>query len=328
MNTIHKTGICFFTLILSICFSQQSVIAFDTLVASGEIHKFEFHNEATDSNEIVFEGSFRATITHETNIPIGFEWFNLERCFGLTEDGEIEYCTNDSRVGWRDAIERVQYEVFDINGNLILESAIQREVEANEAIVEFNRIINSETIYTFDPMGDFTDSSDSNWYIVKGSTADDSYEESVRFTWSSFGADSFMSDISVIQDSDDLNAAELGTFKAYLLNNESINFDLSGSITNLHELVDSDRDGYNDDVDACVNSVLNQTVVLNDNDSDVTNTLLDNGCTITDSINTLVTADQNHGDFISAVSIFLNGLISDGIISGSDKGAIQSSAAK
>lgn len=90
---------------------------------------------------------------------------------------------------------------------------------------------------------------------------------------------------------------------------------------------DTDGDGVPDDVDACVNSDQSPTVVIGGIDSGVTNVLFDDGCTIADLIAALAADVATHGDFVSAVANLLNTLKTDGVLTGKEKGAIQSAAA-
>lgn len=91
---------------------------------------------------------------------------------------------------------------------------------------------------------------------------------------------------------------------------------------------DADGDGVPDDVDACFDSDLSQTVVIDGCDSSVANMLFDDGCTIADLIDELASSASNHGDFVSAVAHLTNDLKKDGVISGEEKGMIQSCGAE
>ncbi|PYR63186.1 MAG: hypothetical protein DMF91_04225 [Acidobacteria bacterium] len=91
---------------------------------------------------------------------------------------------------------------------------------------------------------------------------------------------------------------------------------------------DSDGDGIADNVDACPASILGASIVIDGCESGVDNTLATNGCTRSDSIAQIAAAAANHGDFVSGVAALTNAWVSEGIISGREKGAIQSCAAK
>ncbi len=92
--------------------------------------------------------------------------------------------------------------------------------------------------------------------------------------------------------------------------------------------IDNDSDGILDYQDNCVNSDLSSTVVIGDCDSGVFNTLLPTGCTITDRIAECAAGVKNHGKFISCVAHLTNALKKDGVITGKEKGAIESCAAQ
>lgn len=92
--------------------------------------------------------------------------------------------------------------------------------------------------------------------------------------------------------------------------------------------IDQDDDGIPNCQDQCPSSDLRTTVVINSCDSEVPNTRLSTGCTISDLI--MQCADNgtsNHGGFVSCVAHVTNDLTSTGTISGHQKGAIQSCAA-
>jgi len=93
-------------------------------------------------------------------------------------------------------------------------------------------------------------------------------------------------------------------------------------------IIDTDGDGFPDDEDACPESDLSASVIIDGCDSGVDNLLLDSGCTISDLIADCAANASNHGQFVSCVAHLTNDLKSDGLISGKEKGAIQRCAAK
>jgi hypothetical protein len=90
--------------------------------------------------------------------------------------------------------------------------------------------------------------------------------------------------------------------------------------------IDTDGDGFPDNEDACPNSDLDTTVVIDGCDSGVDNALFGDGCTISDTIAELASTANNHGSFVSAVAHYTNDLKKGGVITGEDKEAIQSCA--
>jgi hypothetical protein len=91
--------------------------------------------------------------------------------------------------------------------------------------------------------------------------------------------------------------------------------------------VDSDGDGIPNDQDNCPDSDLSETVVIESCDSQVGNTLLPNGCTISDHVAECRADSRNHGQYVSCVSHLTNDLKHDGVLTGKEKGAIQSCVA-
>jgi len=92
--------------------------------------------------------------------------------------------------------------------------------------------------------------------------------------------------------------------------------------------LDSDGDGILDDIDQCPSSDLTPVVVIDGCDTGVTTVVLPDGCTIADEISTCATSAGNHGDFVSCVTQGMTDLMHQGIISGREKGAITSCAAR
>lgn len=116
-----------------------------------------------------------------------------------------------------------------------------------------------------------------------------------------------------------------------------INPDLTHSVQppedlTLPQLIDvgwfSDHDGVADGVDACLGSDLRPSVVVAGCDSGVPNTLSADGCSIGDRVKACSEGATNHGGFVSCVAHLTNGLVASGLISGKNKGAIQSCAAR
>jgi hypothetical protein len=91
---------------------------------------------------------------------------------------------------------------------------------------------------------------------------------------------------------------------------------------------DSDGDGVPDGSDACPNSNLSPTVVIDGCNTGVPNTLFANGCTISDEIAECAAGASNHGQFVSCVAKLTTQLKKQGTITGNQKGAIDSCAGK
>ena len=91
---------------------------------------------------------------------------------------------------------------------------------------------------------------------------------------------------------------------------------------------DADADGVVDDEDCNPTSDTNATIVIGGINTGVANHLFANGCTMSDLLSELKANASNHGGYVSAVAHLTNQWKSDGLISGADKGKIQSAAAK
>jgi hypothetical protein len=89
---------------------------------------------------------------------------------------------------------------------------------------------------------------------------------------------------------------------------------------------DADLDGSPDNFDCEPNSNLAPMVVIDGCDSGVQNFLFTSGCTLSDLIAHIGASAKNHGQFVSGVSQLTNDLKKAGLITGAQKGAIQSCA--
>ena len=91
---------------------------------------------------------------------------------------------------------------------------------------------------------------------------------------------------------------------------------------------DADSDGVANDEDCNPNSDVRPTIVIGAIDTGVPNTVFDNGCTSSDLIAQIAASARNHGAFVSGVANLTNQWVLDGLITGQQKGAIQSAAAR
>ncbi|HET6893440.1 MAG TPA: PA domain-containing protein [Pyrinomonadaceae bacterium] len=90
---------------------------------------------------------------------------------------------------------------------------------------------------------------------------------------------------------------------------------------------DADLDGVDSGVDCEPNSDLRPTIIIEACDSGVTNTLFNNGCTISDLIRHIAASSNNHGQFVAGVAQLTNFLKKEGLITAAQKEAIQECAA-
>jgi glucose/arabinose dehydrogenase len=77
-----------------------------------------------------------------------------------------------------------------------------------------------------------------------------------------------------------------------------------------------------------VQRIIVETVVIDGCDSGVANVVLDDERTVADGIDACAAGARNHGKFVSCVAHFTRALRRAGILSGSEKGAIQSCAGR
>ena len=95
------------------------------------------------------------------------------------------------------------------------------------------------------------------------------------------------------------------------------------------EDIDSDSDGIMDCGDNCPNSDLSVTVLIDGCDTGVSNYEIgDNGCYLSDWIIECAMNAKNHGHFVRCVVHITHDLVSYGIITGMEKGEINSCAGK
>ena len=89
---------------------------------------------------------------------------------------------------------------------------------------------------------------------------------------------------------------------------------------------DGDVDGLADSLDQCPASDRRSTVIVDGENTGVANRMFTNGCTIADLVLAEAAGAKNHGKFVSGVAHRLDALRDAGIISGAEKGRIQSAA--
>jgi probable HAF family extracellular repeat protein len=147
----------------------------------------------------------------------------------------------------------------------------------------------------------------------------------------------FLYSDGTMQDLNDLLPAGSGwvLHQAFAINNagEIVGYGIHNGVTRAFLLKiadndDFDGDGIPDDEDTCPDSDLESTVIMDECDSGVENTLFDDGCTIADLILELAASAENHDEFVSGVANLTNDLQKDGIITGQERGAIQRCAAQ
>lgn len=92
--------------------------------------------------------------------------------------------------------------------------------------------------------------------------------------------------------------------------------------------LDTDGDGYPDDVDAFPESDLRATVRVGEHDTGVENVLFDDGATLADLVAACAVDAARHGTFVRRVAHLLIGLRRDGAITRAEKSAILRAVAR
>ncbi len=93
-------------------------------------------------------------------------------------------------------------------------------------------------------------------------------------------------------------------------------------------LPDSDDDGITDGDDECPASDLQDALVIGDCDTGLSNVVLANGCTLTDSVGACSAMARHHGDFVNCVAGLANAWIAKGIVVAREKRRVVRCAAQ
>lgn len=115
---------------------------------------------------------------------------------------------------------------------------------------------------------------------------------------------------------------------ADLTHNVEAPFDLTLELFHDIGWNDRDFDGVLDDEDCEVFSDKRGTIVIGSIDTGVPNHAFGNGCTMSDLVADARGSARNHGGFVSALSSLTNGWKKDGLLTGAQKGAVQSAGAR
>jgi hypothetical protein len=105
-----------------------------------------------------------------------------------------------------------------------------------------------------------------------------------------------------------------------------------GSLSIAPLFTDTDGDGVEDEYDMCPNTSLGGTVSVGGLDSGVDNIFFEaSGCAVSDLVDDIVddcSDARNHGQFVSCFARGANDLKAVGVLTGKEKGALQSTAAQ
>ena len=304
---------------------SANAVSDDVFVTEGSITSLYLYE--ADGQTFINNGAFQAIVTYdpESALSSSNSGCDTRRCFEVNN--------------WNDSILNVELSIYDENNVLIVQDNIDFESNGNSG----DDSSNTSQQWTDWGIGTLTsrDRYSETWELKNYDNLDgDSWREIRRNALTSFiykptnpalhldelgnypdpfnNLDANSQTVRIFNQQDD------GRFT------EKSGYNFSGTITDLYGVsFDADGDGIADDEDACPNTDLSLlTVSIEDVDTGVNNYLMDNGCTIVDTINDLRDSNELHGEVVSEVSHLLNGLKTNGIITGREKGKIQSTTAK
>ncbi|MDO9318032.1 MAG: hypothetical protein Q7V56_07510 [Gammaproteobacteria bacterium] len=267
--------------------------------------QYDYGNGATFEAEVSYDSSAALTNSY---IYEDYYWYNY------------------AYANWDNSVNLTTYTVFDSAGNAILSDEIISEDQGNTSWSNTQRTIwGFSDYYYYDPYRQ------EGWFnqAWNASTGGGKYGGAYWYDYSDFSVANELAELTTTYPSPlDKPDWDYGYFYGHNYSYEANHY-FSGSITEVTDgNRDTDGDGVYDDADACIASDLRATVVVGDDDSKVPNTLLGNGCTILDMI-TLIRADESkHGKRVSGVADFLNSIRNDGVITGKQRGTIQSAVAR
>lgn len=300
--------------LLALSIAQQG-LAQDSFTVSGPV---TYYYNYTNGQYSYGDGAtFEATTTYNSASPLTYTY---------NSNNDYYYYYNWAQAGWGSSVSQTVYTIFDSAGNVILTddiidsglennfwSDVYRYVEqfdyAGYAYPPFRQ--KSWSIQSYDPL-----------------TASNSYAGTYWYDYSDFSVVDELAELTTFPDPLDSADWDVGQFYGHRYQSQS-DYYFNGTIADVTAgNQDTDGDGFNDDVDACVESDLTATVIVGDNNTKVGNTLLGNGCTITDMINAIRADESNHGQRVSGVADFLNAIRDEGVITGKQRGAIQNATAR
>ncbi|MAS96496.1 MAG: hypothetical protein CMO55_25185 [Verrucomicrobiales bacterium] len=91
---------------------------------------------------------------------------------------------------------------------------------------------------------------------------------------------------------------------------------------------DDDGDGVPNALDACPNSILTDTVIIDGFDTGIANPVFPDGCTIADLVEACADDAKNHGQFVKCVVSLAKDLVANGSITEDEKSDLISAAAQ
>lgn len=317
-KTLKNSALYAATLIAGI--SSHSLLAQDTFSVSGNITYGYVYNSSVGDYTYLTDGSYQATITHDSATPL---------------DSSIYYDYPNYSWGyqvwqsyWANAVTNIEYVVYDSNGDEIA-TFIHSSDDTNYSYGGTHKgLVDYYTAYD--------DYRFEQWHMDNSTYNSDYYSYDYSYIYSYDYGDIAPEEIAAIEVYPSPFDNEAWDFSEFYTYSDSYNYNsgdyeyiyFSGAIAEVgNGDVDSDGDGILDSDDACTESDLSASVVIGGNDSGVGNLLLDGGCTISDTIMLIQADAEKHGKVVSGVSHFLNHLKDSDLISGKEKGALQSATA-
>lgn len=284
----------------------------ESFTVSGPIYYAYYNDPQTGTYEYLYNGTFTATVTHTPSVP--YQFYNYSDPYYYSYAYKI----------WNNAVVAIDYDVFDANGDLQFQ--YQQLIQSPDYTDNYalTQALNYGPYYAYNSYR-YEYFYRSNWSYSPNYERDYAYVGSTDYLTGSTSLNLSEGAILYPDLTDNLDWSDNVAYMEYYSDGAYSYvygaFDTIGG-------GDTDGDGIPDSEDACVGSDLAATVIIGSNDTGVTNTLLDNGCTIIDMINEIQLVAERHGSLVSGVAHFLNAIVSDGTITGREKGKIQSAIAK
>lgn len=318
-RTMKKVALGAATLIAGM--SSQALLAQDTFTVSGNVSYGYYYSSDTGNTNYLTGGTFEATIHHDSTTPLTYSDYYNNNYYYYDYQSWYSY--------WENAVTEIQYVVFDSNGNEVVSFTHNPDDTEYSYGGAYKGLV--DYAHTYD------DYRYEQWYMDNYEYTSDHYVYDYSYAYTYDYGDITPEEIAAVEVYPDPFDNEAWDFSEFYSYRDSYDYStssyeyfyFSGAISEIGTGdVDTDGDGILDSVDACTESDLSATVVVGANDSGVTNHLLESGCTITDTIAQIQADADKHGKVVSGVSHFLNHLKDSGVLSGKEKGAIQSATAK
>ncbi|PCH61537.1 MAG: hypothetical protein COC19_04655 [SAR86 cluster bacterium] len=307
----NKTLVALGTVLLFSGHQQSLAGVEETFMANGPLQYYGIQDAS--GKRVGYDGSWEATVTYDTS-----------------KEAEIYYNASvypEHRVTWHGSISSIEYTIFSSDGEELFHEIAT--LNLNDDSQNYSKVYKYAALYHARWPGAY-DYQHISWSIFD-SCHNCSHYSSAGLSWfdSQPNVTPFLEAMDIFPTALDGENWQYSSnvFAGQTDASRSNYWEFHATTSNIFEGGDLDDDGIPNGLDACPESDLSITIVIADDDTDVDNTLLSSGCTITDMID-LLDNETAHGAFVSAVADILNLLKDEGIISGKEKGAIQSAIAK